>query len=52
LGKAGIGAEAALKSAARDPDESVRKNALEALEKMGVVLDAPVPASKRPLREK
>jgi HEAT repeat protein len=52
LGKAGLGAEAALKSAARDPDESVRKNALEALEKMGAVLDAPVPATKRPLREK
>jgi HEAT repeat protein len=34
-------AEKALKSATTDSDETVRKAALEALEKMGVVVDAP-----------
>ncbi len=36
-------AEGALRAATHDPDASVRKAALEALEKMGAVVDAPPP---------
>ncbi|REK11400.1 MAG: hypothetical protein DWQ37_14035 [Planctomycetota bacterium] len=44
-------AERALKAAAEDPDASVRNAALEALEKMGVVVDSPVPSSSRQLKQ-
>ncbi len=52
LGKvARSAAEAALKAAAHDSDETVRHAALKALESMGVVVDSPVkssaPANKR-----
>ena len=45
LGKAGRTAEGGLRAAARDPDESVRKAALAALERMGAVLDSPLKRS-------
>jgi HEAT repeat protein len=39
LGKAARTAEGALRVTARDPDETVRKAALEALERMGTIVD-------------
>lgn len=41
LGKAALGAQQPLKAATHDSDESVRKAALLALERMGVVVDSP-----------
>jgi HEAT repeat protein len=48
LGKQARGAEGALRMATHDPDESVRKAALEALEKIGAVVDAPPQQSAKP----
>ncbi len=40
-------AEGALRAAATDRDETVRKAALEALERMGAVVDSPAPIKAR-----
>ncbi len=45
-------AEGALRGATNDPDESVRKAALEALEKMGAIVDSPAPKKAKPLELK
>jgi len=41
IGKPAREAESALKAATQDPDETVRKAALHALEKIGAIVDAP-----------
>ena len=48
IGKPAIAAQGALETATRDPDETVRKAALLALERMGAVLDGPVPQQAVP----
>lgn len=52
LGKGARGAEGALKVAARDEDETVRKAALAALEQLGAVLDSPVRQRPVPIRKR
>lgn len=52
LGKVARGAEGALKVAARDEDETVRKAALAALEQLGVVLDSPVKQRPVPIQKR
>lgn len=52
LGKGARGAEGALKVAASDEDETVRKAALAALEQLGAVLDSPVRPQAVPIQKR
>jgi HEAT repeat protein len=52
LGKRARGAEGALKVAAGDQDETVRKAALAALEQLGAVLDSPVRPQASPIQKR
>lgn len=52
LGKGARGAEGALKVAANDEDETVRKAALAALEQLGAVLDSPVQPRALPIQKR
>jgi HEAT repeat protein len=52
LGKGARSAEGALKVAARDEDETVRKAALAALEQLGAVLDSPVRPQAVPIQKR
>jgi HEAT repeat protein len=52
LGKGARAAEGALKVAARDEDETVRKAALAALEQLGAVQDSPVRPQSVPIRKR
>ena len=47
LGKRARAAERQLQTAARDSDPTVRKAAITALERMGAVIDSPVPRAQR-----
>ncbi len=52
LGKKASSAAGALKVAAGDEDETVRKAALAALEQLGAVLDSPVPQRTLPIQKR